>query len=220
MRKRKIVIGVLLVLSMCFYCANVGQTQTTIPVSVTFPPGAFTAKISKIIANSPFDGTTDTWPAASAPSETSMSFGSLVELTDPATGAKLGVFGPSDRRYYAIDMAISGGGAPTSISVSIAWVGADAAVLGPHISATYKTMTWVSATSNPTEVPVIAGPQPISTSVGPFGMAAFTGHWIRLYAGVFVPVAGAPAVDPTGLVPFTAASAAKSYNASLQITVI
>jgi len=218
MRKKRILIGVLLVFSMCFYCANVGQTQTTIPVAVTFPAGAFSAKISKVISNAPFDGTTDTWPTASAPSETSMSFGTLVELKDPATGAPLGVFGPADRRYYAIDMAISGGGAPTSISVSLAWTGPDAALLGKHVSATYKTMTFVAG-GNPSEV-TFAGPQPISTSVGPFGIAAFTGHWIRLYAGVFVPTAGAPAVDPTGLVPFTSADVSRSYSASLQITVI
>jgi hypothetical protein len=213
-----IIFGLLLVLGMTFYCAEVGQAQTfaPVPVTATFPAGTFSGKISKVIANYPYDGTTDTWPLASAPSETSMSFGSLVELTDAATGAKLGVFAPSDRRYYVIDLAVSGGGLPSTLNVSVAWTGD--AVLASHTSVTCKTVK-NDATGKTIDVATIAGPQAANATIRNLTIADFTNKWVRMIVGIYVRAAGATS-DPAGLSPFTAADIANTYSGQLTVTVL
>lgn len=219
MRTRNaLIFGLLLVLGMSFYCAEVGQAATTtnIPVSANFPQGTFAGKVTKVLANYPYDGTTDTWPPASTPSETSMSFGTLVELTDPATGAKLGVFAPSDRRYYVIDLAITGGGLPASISVSVVWSGD--ATLAKHTAVTCKTVK-NDASGKTIDVATIAGPQAASASIRNLTVADFTDHWVRLFVGIYVRPQGATS-DPAGLSPFTAADVANTYSGQMTVTVL
>jgi hypothetical protein len=112
-----------------------------------------------------------------------MTFGELAEISD-VNGKKLGVFAPKDNRYYAIDIGISGGGKPTSFpGITIEWYG-DTMGLGDRVGATYKLMTWVSATEN-TET-TIGTPQlvnlPAPGAVN--SEASYDGHWMRVYVGI------------------------------------
>jgi len=171
--------------SLLFVCANIAEA---IDLSLVMPQGTIGFKINKVQANPPFTGpgagTNDSWTAFANP-VTTMTFGNLVELladgSNPLVpaGTPLDVFGAEDRGYFAIDIAVSGGGWPSGVGgVNVQYSG-DASV-GNKLSATYKQMTFVSG-SNPSEAPIATELLNVFKS---FNQTDFTGHWIRVYVGV------------------------------------
>ncbi|MDD5668737.1 MAG: hypothetical protein PHE58_01720 [Candidatus Omnitrophica bacterium] len=210
-------------------CAVFLHTSITqaVDISIQFPTGSPSIQISKIIANSPFNGTTDTWPAKGSPSESSFGFGALKELTDPQTGEKLGVFGPADRRYYAIDLGVSGGGTPTNFDgfqISYRTNSSSAVNEGDKIVVVVKTMTFVDVGKNPTEDPRDIVLLKNVSSIKRISASDFQGHWIRLYIGIITnpkdsSLTGVPGVDstkPTNV--FTSGDAGGSYSGTFTIS--
>lgn len=186
-------------------------------VGSTLPQGGLTTKITAVQANSPYDGSTDSWTALPAASD--LSFGTLAELVDPVTGP-LGVFGPSDRRYYAIDIAIGGGGGlPTTGGVSVVYTpGANDA--GNKYVAAFVGITWAAPPVLPSAyvvTPLIANKllTNVNEDFTPLN-TYFSGKWVRMYLGIVTNPAGAGM--PAGAQAFTGADAAQAYTGTLAIT--
>lgn len=234
---------VLLCLISFFVCMNVTESKAVdLPTSVTMPAGALGIHITKVIANCPFDGSTDTWQSSPTSLE-ALAFSQLKELTllkfppCPATdlGTKLGVFGPTDRDYFALDIAVSGGGFPSSVSVTTSMTSnppVGDTFLGNKITATYTHVTFISGNDpldtadDPDTVddptPFKVGPLSSGTTLG---TADFTGHWTRIYVGVAIPHATAQFGDdpvtklPPNVFPWTAGDPANSFSGSFQVNV-
>ncbi|GEM_PF-5216572 len=229
------ILTILFLVSLFSFGFHATESQAVdLATSVTMPAGTVGFHISKIIANCPFDGTTDTWPTFPSPSLTSLSFATLSELTAltyppcPAvdTGVKLGVFGPSDRGYYAVDIAVSGGGFPPSVSVTTS-MPSDPAIgtttLGHKILATYTHVTFVGpAATNTVDDATPFGIGNLATG-RTLGTSDFTGHWVRIYIGVAIPHATALSGDdpvtklPPNTFPWTASDPASSFSGMFRI---
>ena len=200
-----------LAVGLSLLCASVAFAFT---VGATLPAGGLQTHITAIQANTPYDGTTDSW--TTLPAATDLSFGSLTELVDPITGP-LGVFGPSDRRYYAIDISIGGGGGlPTTGTVTVVYTpGAHDA--GAKYTAAFDLITWQAATP-PASYPTshIIAPKLLSNVNESFTPLAnfFAGKWVRMYLGIITN----PATAPAGGSAFTGADAAQAYTGTLTIS--
>lgn len=215
---KKVGILMLSVITLFLFYTNVIAAPLT--VGATLPSGAVNVTVSKIIANPPYDGkgVNDTWPVKGTPSETSLTFGTLAELKDD-DGLPLAVFGPADRRYYALDIAVSGGGFPAGVN----WVNINFTdnsptpikVFGKKLSATYFSMKWVSATQNPDQVLL---KRDILGTAQSFPSSQFQGFWLRLLVGVYTPP-GPLNTDPqpAGAEPFTYTDVAAAYTGQLTI---
>jgi len=182
-------------------------------VGGTLPAGGLTTKITAIQANTPYDGSTDSWTAL--PAATDLGFGTLTELKD-SFGGGLGVFGPSDRRYYAIDIAIGGGGGlPTSGTVTVVYTDGTPSS-GKKYVAAFDRITWAPGVPPASfVVEHVVVPKLLLNVNESFGLAAnFAGKWIRMYLGIITNPATAPASGEA----FTGADSAVAYSGSLAIT--
>jgi hypothetical protein len=214
----KKVLAMLLVvagLSLGVYAQVFGQTSS-IPVTASIPEGSYGATITGVI----YTGTgTDDW--TSIGKVDTMTFGELAEISD-TTGKKLGVFAPRDNRYYAVDIGVSGGGKPSSFpGIVVEWSGDDPNMsLGNRVGATYKLMTWISATST-TETTIatqlVNAPPPAAVN----SAASYDGHWVRIYVGIITDPALFGFTDPVAAAAhiFTYTTTAGTYSGNLAIRI-
>jgi hypothetical protein len=214
MKKVLMLLLVLVGISLVAYTQVFAQTSS-LSVSATLPEGTYGATITGV----KFTGTgTDDW--TSIGQVNTMVFGNLAEITD-TSGTKLGVFAPADNRYYAIDIGVKNGGAPTSFpGIGIEWSG-DALGLGDRLGATYMLMTFVSATAPATEELIvrqlITAPTPAQVNTA----GAYVGHWIRIYVGIITDPALFGYTDPVTAAAhiFTYTTPAGSYSGTLTIRI-
>lgn len=217
--KRRI-FTILCLVGLLFVCVNVAKADVALTTSVTMPAGAINVHITKINVD-PLTPTLwlDPTPVTQAQG---LNFGQLKELFDPDTGLSLGVFGPrgntaSRGMYFALDIAVTAGTYPPSIpSITVSFPVSN--TLAKKLIATPAHVTWEGPlTTDTSEVPhPTYGAYTIDRTMT-FNSADFTGHWTRVYVGVYIP----PKIgDPTpggNPVPFTTTSAS-SYSGSLTIT--
>jgi hypothetical protein len=192
-----------------------GQTSS-IPVTAAIPEGSYGATVTGII----YTGTgTDDWTTIGKVD--TMTFGTLEEIID-TNGKKTGVFAPRDKRYYAIDIGVSGGGNPSSFpGIVVEWSGDDPNMsLGNRVGATYKLMTWVSSTSS-TETTfatqLVNAPPPAQVN----SAASYNSHWVRIYVGIITDPALFGFTDPVTAANhiFTYTTTAGAYSGNLAIRI-
>ncbi len=209
------------VFMMFLVLAGIGLAACTqvfgqaIDVSATIPTGSYSATITGILYVSPSGP--DDW--ATIGKVNSMTFGELAEISD-ITGKKLGVFAPSDKRYYAIDIGISGGGKPVFPGIAVEWSDHGSLGLGDRVGATYKLMTWKSATESTEETfatqLINAGtPSAVNTE------ASYDGHWVRIYVGIITDPALFGFTDPVEAAKhiFSYNTPAGTYSGTLTIRI-
>lgn len=217
-KMKKSIFVVLSLAGLLFVYVSSAQAQASIDVSLTLPQGTVGYKMSKVIANPPFDGTTDVFGPAT---ETSVNFGTLAEVISDGSGGipagtALGIFAPADHSYFAIDIAPQGGTFPVSVTqVSVSYTSNSGGVEAGKISATSKQMTFLGFGINPQEDLIakeLLNTLPRIFLKDPY----FTGHWVRVYVGVVTnPTAdGFPATAV-----FTAGDYSGLYSGTFGITV-
>lgn len=224
---KKVLVLILLLAGLCFLGINnvIGQTTTSLSTSTSLPIGGLGVTVSEITANPPYNGTTDVW---STTVPTIMDFGTtLVELTD-TTGKKLGVFGPSNHHYYALDFGIGGGGAPTTAipTISFSFTGETPSVTSSifdRMSASYVLLTY--NTADPTK-PVEGTPTIQLLKAAPSLVlsdpASFSGgHWVRVYIGIITNPAIVTGADTPSLADhiFTYSTPPGTYSGTLNINI-
>lgn len=187
----------------------------TVEVSATIPTGSYGATITGILYVSPSGP--DDWTTIGKVN--TMTFGELAEISD-ISGKKLGVFAPSDKRYYAIDIGISGGGKPVFPGIAIEWSDHGSLGLGDRVGATYKLMTWKSATESTedtfaTQLINAGTPGAVNSEV------SYDGHWVRIYVGIITDPALFGFTDPVEAAKhiFSYNTPAGTYSGTLTIRI-
>lgn len=220
---KRSIFTILCLVSLLFVCVNVANAAVDLSASASMPAGAINIHITKINV----DPLTPTiWLNPTPVAGTALSFGTLKELFD-ADGLSLGVFGPEGDvpgrgMYYALDIAVTGGTYPPSIpAVSTTWASTSnpGDPLGKKLIITPAHVTWEGPLRTDTsELPIAGKPAVTIDTALSFAAADFTGHWTRLYVGVFIPPADPDATPPpAGAVPFTTTSYATPYTGTLTI---
>lgn len=204
MKKKLLVfLSVISLLSFGLLITEDLSADTSVGVSVTMPEGTIGTSINKVVGTE--------WTP-----ESSIVFNNLQELTD-TSGKKLGVFGPSDGHYYAIDFFVKDGGYPSSVSVTINF---DNYELGHKMTGTFAHVVYVGPTDKDTTETPFLGPQALATSTT-LTQADFIGYWTRMYVGIAVPpdpYATPPQPPlPGDVTPWTATDAAGGFSGTLNI---
>jgi hypothetical protein len=192
--------------------AAMAQTTTTFNLSATVPMAAsIGVTVSQVNSSS---NVFTTMPAGTV----NLPFGSLTFTT---TGTPpINVYLPSV--YYAIDLAATNGAGSPDVTVTYTeGLNPNGASngLGTKTAATFVKETFTSASTPPSETPLVdQGPNgkkvvsSLSAQHVPF--TDTTGGWLRIYLGI---CSGA-GTDPSGCSPFSNADAAGNYAGSLAVT--
>jgi hypothetical protein len=209
---KKGILAILALVSVAFFFGStcLAATPYTTPISVgaTLPEGTLGYDIHEI---------TDPTGAVWGPVVSGFDFGTLKELIDPATGLGLGVFSSDRGQYFVVDLAYSGGGAPSSLSNVQISLSDPASPLATRMTGTYFKAVFTSATTPPDENALFST---ALTFAAPTNIASstFSGGWARFYVGI---VTNPTAVGmPADADVFTAATTAGSYSASVIITAL
>ncbi|MBN1914002.1 MAG: hypothetical protein JW788_06350 [Candidatus Omnitrophica bacterium] len=178
-------------------------------LTTTLPAGSFSAKMSKITANPPYDGSTDTW--GTAVPLANMAFGTLVELTD-TLGTPLAIFAPSDNGYYAIDIGFGGGGGMSTPPTVTVTYGGDLA-MRQRVNTAYVQKQYGEATEAPATKLYMTDAVPtfVSQSASYQG-----GKWVRIYIGINTNWDSV--ADPSGNHVFTYATPSGTFSATMTIS--
>ena len=183
------------------------------------------SQIDPNAGGAPEDPATHAWSPAGA----TFDFGSLTEITGITTGGDAWV-GYFPQYYFAIDIAMGGGGVPsgTGPEVTVAYSGPDAlsfgmvtrVVLTASLPYTNTALWPESAEPATPDQRVTLGVDDLdSYNLKDLATAVTNPGWLRIYAGIATSPGEGEDALPAGAEPFTGLDEAGLYTGSIDITI-
>ena len=190
-------------------CVGAFANSVNVGLSVTMPgSNSIIVKLTEVDSNGTATPTDDIWGTS-----TDITAGGSINFTAThpmILNTTTGVY--STGYYYVLDVSPGSGGWSGSTGVVMSYISGTPDI-ADHSVATLVKAVYVSPTQT-TETPIGAGKYKFTNIPGAVSVGTLQGGWLRVYVGLSTGEAG----EPTGVTPFTAASASGTYSGTLTLT--